>query len=464
MRKIIVLGLDSAPPELVFGPWLADLPTLRGLVERGAAGPMRTCVPPITVPAWTAMMSSLYPGRLGLYGFRNRTGYGYDSLAVANATHVTVPRLWDHLSDAGLASILLSVPQTYPLRPLNGAAVSCFLTPEGARYTYPDSLAGEIESLIGRYLFDVPGFRTDDKPMILDGTYAMTDRRFRVARHLMATRPWDFFMMVEIGVDRMQHGFWKFMDPTHPKHEPGHRYTDVIRDYYRHLDGQIAELLDAVHGDATTLILSDHGARCMRGGVAINEWLIREGYLTLLRTPARPSRFDPTLVDWSATRAWAEGGYYGRVFLNVAGREPRGTIAPADYEAVRGELARKLCALPDQDGAPLATRAMRPEDVYPEVRGFPPDLIVYFDDLGWRAVASVGLGSVYAFDNDTGPDDANHAEHGIFIGANAPDLFRPGHRLEGLSLYDVAPTILGAFGLPVPPDMEGHSIDERRTR
>ena len=153
-------------------------------------------------------------------------------------------------------------------------------------------------------------------------------------------------------------------------------------------------------------------------------------------------------VDWSRTTAWGEGGYYGRVFLNVRGREPEGTVAPEDFERVRDELAERLAAIPGPDGEPLATRVYKPEEVYDEVNGIAPDLLVYFDDLAWRAVGTVGGDEgVHTFENDTGPDDANHAQDGLLIMAG-PGV-EPG-QAEGMSLLDVAPTVLELLGLEPP--------------
>ena len=117
-------------------------------------------------------------------------------------------------------------------------------------------------------------------------------------------------------------------------------------------------------------------------------------------------------IDWRRTLAWGDGGYYGRLFLNVKGREPQGLVEPADYEATRDELIAKLEAAPGPDGQPLGTKVLKPQDVYPEVRGVAPDLIVYFGDLEWRSVGSVGNPSLYTYENDTGPDGANHDRTG----------------------------------------------------
>jgi predicted AlkP superfamily phosphohydrolase/phosphomutase len=455
--RALVIGLDCAAPQLVFDRWLDDLPTIRSLTERGTYGVLRSCDPPITVPAWSVMASSRNPGALGVYGFRNRRDHSYDGLTFANSRSIRVPRVWDLLSARDRPVIVLGVPQTYPVSRVNGVMVSCFLTPdtETSQYTYPAELKGEIEQLLGRYLVDVPNFRTDDKDRLLADLEEMTEKRFRLAEHLLETRPWDLFFMVEMGTDRIHHGLWRFTDPEHRLYEPGNPYEGAMLDYYRRLDERIARLLRFADDDTAVLVVSDHGAKRIDGGICVNEWLRREGYLALTEEPASPVRLTPAMIDWERTTAWGEGGYYCRLFLNVTGREPHGTVAPEDYEDVREELKEKLEALGDEEGRPIGTVAHRPEDLYPERNGVPPDLLVYFGDLFWRSIGQVGTGAVHVFENDTGPDDANHAPEGLYIlvGAGAA----AGRGLER-DLRDVAPTLLTLLGERVPAEMEGSSL------
>src|SRR6201997_4145538 len=162
--KVMVIGLDCAAPQYVFDQWLPELPPIRSLTGRGQSGVLRSCAPPITVPAWSVMTSSHSPGALGFYGFRNRKDHSYDQLAFADSRSVRVPRVWDLLSMRDRDVIVLGVPQTYPPSRVNGAMVSCFLTPDTrtSNYTYPPELKDEIEQVVGHYLVDVE-FRTDDK-------------------------------------------------------------------------------------------------------------------------------------------------------------------------------------------------------------------------------------------------------------------------------------------------------------
>lgn len=456
--KVAVIGLDCATPQLVFDRFHEELPNISRLMRQGSYGELESTHPPITVPAWSAMMSSRDPGELGFYGFRNRRDYTYQGYRLANGLAVDVPRVWDHLGQQGLRSVLLGVPQTYPPKKMVGESVGCFLTPSTSEpYTYPPSLREEIDNVCGGYILDVDDFRTDDKQRIADHIFEMTRRRFKVAKHLVGKRQWEYFMMVEMGVDRIHHGFWKYFDPTHPKFEPGNRYEHLIREYYKFVDAEVGELMSLFDRDTAVLIVSDHGAKSMVGGICVNEWLIQNGYLRLKHMPTSPTPFSKIEIDWDHTLAWADGGYYARMFLNVRGREPRGQVAPADYEKLRERLMTEIAAIEDPSGKNIGSVALRPQELYKVQRGVPPDLIVYFGNLDWRSVGSVGYGSIYTFENDTGPDDANHAQHGIFA-MQVPGREDGGRRLSGLRLYDIAPTVLNLFGLEIPAEMQGRVI------
>ncbi len=465
MAKVILVGLDCAEPSLVFDQWCHELPNLRRLMAAGVYGRLKSCDPPITVPAWTCMMTSRDPGELGIYGFRNRKSHDYGALGIASSLSVHEERVWDILGRAGRDSVVVGVPPSYPVQPLNGHLISCFLTPNiESAHTHPPELQSEIRDLVGEYIFDVEGYRTDDKPALLERIYNMTRKRFQVLRHLLQKKPWDFFMFVEMGVDRIHHGFWKFHDPSHLRFERGNPYEDVIREYYRYVDGEVGGLLSLTDDETIILVVSDHGAKKMDGGVCINEWLMREKFLAVGSYPKQLTSPSQLEFDWDKTLAWGEGGYYGRVYLNIRGREPRGVIAPSDVPKVCADLKAGLEEMRDEYGKPLGTRVFFPKDLYREVHGAAPDLITYFGNLDWRSVGTMGHGAVHTRENDTGPDDANHDTHGIFIMARKADWDRagveaaPGVPLDGLSLYDVAPTLLGLFGLPIPAGMNGRPI------
>ncbi|MFN2544194.1 MAG: alkaline phosphatase family protein [Actinomycetota bacterium] len=460
--RIAVIGLDCATPGLLFDDLAAEIPNINALLQRGMYGDLESITPPITIPAWACAMSGKTPGQLGIYGMRNRKDTTYEGLSLATSLAVKEPQVWDELGHRGKHSLLIGVPPGYPPKPVEGWRVSCFLTPPSApTYTHPQELSGEIEEELGGepYIFDIPNFREKGEEHVLEQVFAMTERRFKVARRLVKIKPWNYFMLVEMGPDRLHHVFWHHFDPEHPKYEPGNRFETAFQDYYRFLDKQVGSLLETLPDDCITILMSDHGARRMVGGVCFNDWLEREGYLSFTEPVTEVTPIAKAPIDWSRTVAWGDGGYYGRLFLNVKGREPQGIVEPADYERTRDELIERLEKMTGPEGELLGTKVIKPQEVYPEVRGVAPDLIVYFGDLEWRSVGAVRAGvvqGVFTYENDTGPDGANHDRTGVFAMVGAPA--QPAGRVEGLRLIDVGPTILSLYGIEAPEGAQGRSF------
>ncbi|MCF8043304.1 MAG: alkaline phosphatase family protein [Desulfarculaceae bacterium] len=438
--KVAVIGLDCLEPSLAFDKFADHLPHLRELMSRGRWGRLTSTIPPITVPAWMCMATGQDPGQLGIYGFRNRREPSYGPPATAAAEWVDAPRLWDAASGAGLTSVVLGWPLTFPAAPLKGAMVSGPLTPPGAEGgVWPPSLAPRLNRWAGgEYLYDVKNFRTAPRKELYAQLELMARRRFAVAQGLHRLYAPDLFMMVEMSSDRLQHAFWE--------------QPELMAQHYRLLDSLVGDLLTALAPDTLVLVVSDHGARPLEGGLAVNQWLRQRGYLTLKQPPIEPAPLTPEMVDWPNTRVWADGGYYGRIYLNLAGREPQGAVPPEEAPALLERLSAELTAMAGPDGRPLGNRVFRPQEIYRDTKGLPPELILYPGDLAWRALATVWPSDdpVFTEGNDSGPDGANHAQEGVLIAAPAAHgrLALAGQEVHGARLYDVFPSLCARLGLP----------------
>lgn len=454
--KICVLGLDCAAPEIVFGD--ERLTNIRRLMDAGVYGRLESVYPPITVPAWMCMCTSQDPGSLGVYGFRNRSDYSYEKLAFANSASIKALAVWDQLAREGKRSIVVGVPPNYPPRKINGISIGCFLTPDTTKndFTHPPAFKSKIQELVGEYPVDVKNFRTDRKDWLKDEIFKMSEKQWKVVHWLLKEQEWDYFHFVDIGLDRMHHGFWNYFDEKHVQFQPGNPYQSAIPEYYLWLDKQIGMALELLDDETIVLVVSDHGAQRLDGGIAINEWLIREGLLVLNEYPTALTPFDKLNVNWGKTRVWSEGGYYARVFFNVQGREPQGVVPANEYEAFQEEMRAKIEAMTDDKGNPLKSLVFKPKDLYENVRNISPDLIVHFGGLYWRSIGTVGHSDIHVQENDTGPDGCNHAQYGTFILA-APNCPLSGE-YEGARLLDIAPTLLDLAGYEIPETMQGRSL------
>jgi predicted AlkP superfamily phosphohydrolase/phosphomutase len=104
----------------------------------------------------------------------------------------------------------------------------------------------------------------------------------------------------------------------------------------------------------------------------------------------------------------------------------------------------------------METHVYKPETLYPISIGDRPDLMVYFDNLFWRSAGTLGHGDIYLSENDTGPDDAVHSQHGIFI-LRDKGIKQRGQIAE-IDILDIAPTLLERMKATIPRPMEGEPI------
>jgi predicted AlkP superfamily phosphohydrolase/phosphomutase len=259
--------------------------------------------------------------------------------------------------------------------------------------------------------------------------------------------------------DRIQHMFWRDIDPGHPaghgREQAPHR--DAIRALYQHNDAMVGRIRHQLRAGDVLMVISDHGFTSFRRGVNLNQWLLREGYLVL--KPGATGRSEWLRdVDWSATRAYALG--LTGLFLNLAGREAHGIVSPgAEAAALKAELIGKLRALCDAEkDAVGVNEAFDTAAIYsgPYLENA-PDLVIGYNAgyrTSWDCATGVVAGPV--FEDNVRPWSGDHCVDprlvpGVFfcnrvIGEDAP------------ALIDIAPTALRLFGVEPPPHMDGRAF------
>lgn len=351
---------------------------------------------------------------------------------------------------------MIGMPPGYPPPTVNGVYVGDLLTPTDAPdWVSPATMGPEIEAAVGKYVFDVT-FRASDRPRVAEEILEMTRRRYATARYLWRREAWDLFALHDIGPDRMHHAFWKFLDPSHPRFRDDPSMRELLERYFRVLDEEIGAFLDAVGPEAIVLIASDHGSQAMHGAFCVNEWLRQSGYLTIRGEPSPGTPLEECDVDWSRTKVWGAGGYYARLQLNLRGREPEGIVDPSDVPGLVERLKRDLARVVLPNGQLLGAEVYRPPELYRQVLGDPPDLLAYFGSLRWRSAGTVGHGTLFLEENDTGPDDSVHSRDGILVrrdSAQSAQRALPPHQI-----IDVAPTILRMMNIEARPDIQGQVI------
>ena len=431
--KICVLGFEGGAPQVVFRD--ERLGNLRRLMDAGVYGLLESVVPPESIPAWMSLSSSRDPGSLGVYGNRNRANHSYEAPTLIQGGVLETPAIWDHLAEKGKSSILVGVPPNDRPRRVGGGSSS-------------------LKELVAEYPVDVDPDRSDQKDGLKVEVFRVSAKQWQVAQRLLAEGKWDYFQCVDRGLDLLQHRYWENFDEKHLRFRPGNAHQDVIPDYYRWLDEQVGAVFEAIDNETVVLVLSAYGAQRLDGVFALNQWLIREGFLVLHEYPSTPTPFEKLKIDWGRTKVWSEGGYCARVFFNVQGREPQGVIPPEQCASLENELKIRLQSLTDESGRSLQALVFKPREIYHEVRNIAPDLMVSLGGLFWRSTGSVGHSRLCLEQDDS--DGCNHAEYGFFILA-APNCPLQGE-YEGARLLDMAPTLLDLAGYEIPGAMQGKSL------
>jgi predicted AlkP superfamily phosphohydrolase/phosphomutase len=496
--KVLIIGLDGATFDVIEPAVQAgQLPHFRQLMSRGAWGRLASTIPAHSGPAWSTFATGLMPGRHGVFYFMGLTRDERFFRAVSSDS-IQGRTLWELAGEQGRTVGVINVPLTYPPRPVNGYMISGLFAPDAASAFWPTELYDEVSREIGEYTVEVYG--KVGRRAFLDAVLEAIDRRRAVAEYLMERRPADLQVVVFRMLDSVQHKFWADMDPGHPLHKqlgdgaiPG-----AILECYQALDDAIGRLMERAGPEATVMVLSDHGFRAEYGRLAINRWLQERGLLprprgrsswlfralalakrlglsqslgTLLRS-AEGARYRDALeerkslfynkLEWPQTRA-VFGPLHG-LTINLRGRDPQGTVSPAEYEPLRETIIKELLALREpRTGRPLIARVHRREDIYQgEHLELAPDLVpetaIYTDDgRAWAYGFNQNPAAMSLFTPPSLRMSGDHAPDGILL-AQGPHI-QAGCR-DGLSIADVAPTALYALGLEVPRAMDGRVLTE----
>lgn len=365
-RLVAVIGLDGTPYSFIEKEMAAgNLPHLRQLAERGRFVPLTSEIPTISSVAWASFMTGKNPGEHGIFGFTDRQPGSYD-LYFPNYAHLKAEPFWDRYSREGKRCCVLNVPSTYPARPLNGVLVSGFVAPSLERATYPAEALDWLKQ--SGYRIDVDASKgRESLELLLEDLHVTLEKRREAMLHFWRQEQWDFFMCVFTGTDRLHHFVWRQYDEVDPVY-----HSEFLR-YYRRLDEIVGEFVDLLPADTGLMMLSDHGFCSLKRQVYINHLLQQEGLLAFRGDDPKTI----TDIDPAGTRAYCMDP--GRLYVNLAGREPGGIVTPGEeYEQLLARLTEMMLGLTDpDDGMPIVEAVHRGQELYSgELVDRGPDLVV----------------------------------------------------------------------------------------
>ena len=170
-KKVIVIGLDGLEPTIVESMLeRGELPNLARIRQMGSYSRLRTTYPAQTPVAWSSFATGTNPGGHGIFDFISRNPATY--LPDVALSHFAAPKnmfsppqvvnqrkgvpFWQALSQAGIPSVVLRCPCTFPPDEINGRMIAGVGVPDlrgsqnkGTFYTQDrGAQAGESEQVV----------------------------------------------------------------------------------------------------------------------------------------------------------------------------------------------------------------------------------------------------------------------------------------------------------------------------
>jgi predicted AlkP superfamily phosphohydrolase/phosphomutase len=434
--RLFVLGLDGTPlPLLRQLMGAGDLPNLARLFETGSAVEMNSSMPDVSAVAWTSVNTGKNPAKHGIYGFYDRKP-GTNDIEVMTSRHVKAKTMWELVSDAGRRAVAINVPLSFPPQQINGVVISDFLAPALARAVYPATLVPALERMGYRIDID-PGVARESLDAFIDDFRVTAEKRTEAVLSLMENQLWDLFFVVFMETDRLHHFMWQYMEENDP------RYGPKFLDSYRLIDVLVGQILARLREDDQLIVLSDHGFTTLKREVYINVWLEQEGYLTF-----RPGQEKGLAAIEPSSRLYSLDP--GRIYVNLAGREPGGTVSDADMVPLLHEVSARLADLRDPESGEAIVQSVNWADhIYDGPhRDRAPDLLLMPHD---------------GYDMKGSFESSRLTGRGKLVGMHKYDnatLFVRGRTItvEHASVRDVLPTACRLLDIGCPADVDGRVI------
>lgn len=510
-RKVVVLCLDGATWNLI-RPWTkeGELPTFKKLMEDGAWGELEAPIPPCTPVSCTCFLTGKNPGKTGIFEFYKKKENSSDIFYISGA-NIPGRTLLDILSEAGIKIGSIFFPYAYRMREINGFIIAGLEIPPGRSYTYPERLQNELDSL--GYKIMVFQYKPGKEYEFIIQTNKEINMSKRVLFYLMDKWDWDFLLIMFKLIDSVSHLFWKFMMQNHSQYNEkmAEYYGDAILNVYKRADSLLGSILKRTTDETTLILFSDHGSGPVEKEFNLNLWLAQNKYIIFtdnlivkikkilnnIITPKTSWKFISMLlplqtrsmksgkvkgtllqkggsklflsfddIDWERTSLYALPcmNRYIPLYINRKDRESKeGIVEKESEDHLIKNFVTKLLATTNgnrdnKTNEKVVKAVHRTTSLYNgELLGIAPDLLV---ELQEKYIGKTRMYPIFPEGNKllfkptwSGGHDIN----GIFL-AYGKEIRKS--KVRKIKIWDIAPTILHIFNLPIPRNMDGVVLKE----
>lgn len=326
--RTFVLGIDGMPYSFLRQKFnQGQLPHLAKIADDSSFKRINSVYPVVSSVAWTGYMTGVNPGEHNIFGFVDRRADPFE-IVIPTGTDRRARTIWAELSQAGKRVIVINVPLSYPPEEINGIMVSGFLCPDIKKAAYPASFSQRLKA--SGYIIDADAqlARSNKKREFMQQLHQALERRFTLTLELIEKEKWDFFQLHIMETDRLFHFLWTDI-------ETETEFSADIENFFEKIDDFVGKLRERLSSQDRLLILSDHGFCGIKREVQLNLWLQEQG---LLKFSDGAEKKLPNYASASLCYSLIPG----RIFVNLKGREEKGSVAVGDYEKVRRDIRERL--------------------------------------------------------------------------------------------------------------------------
>lgn len=516
-KKILIIGIDGGTFDLI-KPWTDEgrLPNFKYLMKGGSSGLLMAPHQCNSPQSWSTFITGKNAGKHGIFDFIDPIPHSYD-VRFVNGGLREGKSIWQLIGDRDKKVVVVNVPITYPPEKVSGCMISGLDSPGiSNRISYPPGLISEIEKEVGPYMLE-PGvwgyIRKGKADPAFQEVMKSIDRREKWTKYLMENKPWDFFMVVFTETDRVQHHFWRYMNPEHEDYnsETGRKHRHSILKVYERVDLAIGALIKGLDEEVTVIVMSDHGfGPSSNKTIFLNRWLADNGFLKYSENgtpldslkmlhnhfvkkanlwvnkvlsrqtkeklmgllPALRNKVESTVrlmgIDWGQTLVYSRENA-PVLFVNLKGREPCGIVNPgSEYERIRDNVIERLLKIRcPRTGENIISKVYKREELYHgKFIHKAPDLLLEYKDHAYiqrPGFTMKGTGPIQFLEGkdlkwaeQVSRPSGIHRREGILI-AKGPEVKR-GCWIGETDIVNLTPTILYLLGIDIPKDFDGQVI------
>ncbi len=433
-KKVVLFGLDGTPYTLIKKLALSGvMKNTAGIIKSGSLSQMDASIPEVSSVSWSCFMTGKNPARHGIFGFTDLKPGSYN-MTFPNFHCLKSETIWDLLDKYDKKTVVINMPATYPAKKINGVLVSGFVAIDMEKAVYPANILRKLKEI--NYNLDVD-LRLAGKSLdkLMDNIFETLNKRIKLLEYFWKFEEWDMFLGIITGTDRLHHFFWDACG------DESSVYHEKFMEYYIRIDEMLGRFYNDLPDNSTFMMMSDHGFTGIDQEVYLSNVFMEMGILKFRSGQKDLNNIEPS------TRAFIMDP--GRVYVNLKGKYPGGSVDRGNqYEEVIQEVIEKISEFKINGKKPVS-RILRKEDVYSgEFIDKSPDLILC-PNYGYDLKATLFESSLYGrriFKGMHTYDDAFFYVNKKLATDKKPDIVDP------------AATILSAFDLEIPPDMDGISL------